>query len=517
MELRAVSGFGALVCVIGLIISTCLAAEASGAAGLQLKPVELELIGGRKVVGRLAAETETHLVLYSLGGGALHSFPKRLLSKAAVADTSQRVDWSGWPDAAPATGPKPDYTTQKWGPPKRLRVWAKPGKPGRLNDPANWLVFGEPLVPGKVWDDETDAVLPGSEKPYLATGGVSEPVGDRLNLTFRHMTVENGADVQTQDARVNGNLWIREQGSFGMRFSIAAVGPHHTFIRNDRPKLFKVGVNPHALPGKTLGGYYIAQYITVQKAKGASLEFVGQFLSNDKFNVYSGTCVIGPGGAVMTSNRNPDHIHPGATIEVMSGGIWGKHTQRNRSVSYVVEGTATIGSVRRPITEDTVVAMPFKDYSGVMGGARDVTVARDWAGGEVFGFQVTPKGRLRVHSADSAKARAVFCYHKRETGAECLDFNLPPGQLNTREDLYKKLPRRIDLVLLGDVELDGVVFEDVHKGGIRLRDMAMRDKFRNVVWGKNCGGKPDEMFSLFKPHTPPQGWVEEVRALLQGN
>jgi len=500
------------------------------AGDVRLRPAELELIDGGKVRGQLAAETGTHLVVYSTDGGALRTVPRALVHSLTVEGARRELSprrplteaeakvpsCSDWPDAAPATGPKPDYTLQKWKAPKRLVIWSKPGKSGRITDRANWQVVGDPLDAGaKMWDDQTDAILPACDTTYTAVGGVEEPVSGRLHLVFRHMSIENGAKVRSQDASVSGNLWIHAAGAFDIRFSVIFVGPQHTFIRNDRARLFKVGVNPHKMPGSVMEGYYIAQYITVRKEKDASVEFLGHFLSNDKFNHYSGRCIIGPDSAIMTSNRNPDHIHPGATLEVMSGAIWGKHIQRNRSISYIVEGTVTIGSESRPITQDTYIAMPFKDYSGAMGGSQSALVAKDWAGGDVLGFFLTAKGRMREFSADPAKARVVFCHHKRETGADCLDFNLSPGQLGRRSGLYQKLPRRIDLVFLGDVELDGVLFQDVYKGGIRLKDLAMKEKFQNVFWGSDCGGKPEEMFGVFMPNTPPNGWVEEVTPLLK--
>jgi hypothetical protein len=505
---------------------------AAGAAELQSRPAQLELIDGQKVSGQLAAETETLLVLYSPSGGAIHSFSRSLVHAitldgqrkelgakgGAATDAAKAISWNGWPDAPPETGPKPDYTTQKWDPPERLLVWAKPGKSGRIDEASNWLVFGEPLQKGgRVWDDQTDVVMPAADTPYVTTGGSDYPVTSRLNLTFRHLTIENGARIGTHDASAHGNVWLKENGSLGVRYSVHFLGPHHTFIRNDRPRLFKVGVNPHSLSEKTLSGYYISQYISPQKDKDASVEFVGHFLSNDKFFIFSGTCIIGPHSAVMSSNRSPDRVFPGATLQVMSGAIWGKHNNHACGESYDINGTAMIGSTQRPITEDAYIAMPFKDYSGVMAGYRDVTVSKNTSGdhkGDVFGFHVTSKGRFRVHSADPAKARAVFCFHGRETSAGDAGFNVHPSELGRRADLYEKLPRQIDLVLLGDVELNGVLFEDVHKGGIRLKDMAMKDKFQNVFWGRNCGGKPEEMFAVFKPNTPPQGWVEEMGYLL---
>jgi hypothetical protein len=287
---------------------------------------------------------------------------------------------------------------------------------------------------------------------------------------------------------------------------------------NDRPRLFKVGMNPHNLPEKALSGYYISQYISPQKDKDASVEFVGHFLSNDKFFVFSGTCIIGPASAVMSSNRSPDRVYPGATIQVMSGATWGKHNNHACGESYDINGTAMVGSPQRPITEDTYLAMPFKDYSGVMAGYWDTTVARNTAGdhqGDVLGFHVTPKGRFRVYSADTTKARAVFCFHGRETPPGDAGFNVHPSELAKRADLYKNLPRRIDLVLEGDVEMNGVLFEDMYKGGIRLKDLSMKDRFQNVFWGPNCGGKSEEMFAVFKPYTPPQGWVERVGPLIE--
>jgi len=518
-----------------MIFTVFLLAVVGEAAELRLRPAELELIDGRKLSGQLAAETETHLVLYSRGGGSLHGFPKTLVHavvaegerrdvnpKRAMTEAESKLPCrTGWPDAAPETGPKPEYTAQQWPAPQRLLIWANPGKSGRVIDPANWQVFGAPLDPGgKVWDHQTDALLPASDKPYTAVGGVDEPVSGRLNLTFRHMTVENGAAVASQDARLTGNLWLREEGAMRIRFSIIFAGPHHTFIRNDRPRLFKVGVNPHDLPERTRAGYYLSQYITVQKERDASVEFAGHFLSNDKFFVFGGTCILGPGSAVMSSNRNPDRIGPDARIELMSGAIWGKHINQAAGESYDIAGTVTVGSPKRPITEDTYIAMPFKDYTGVCCGRRDVTVARqtggDWKG-DCFGFHVTRKGRFRIYSADPTKARAVFCFHGRETSVTDAGINYSWNELGKNKALYAKLPRRIDLVLEGDVEMNGVLFQDVHKGGIRLADLAMKEKFQNVFWGSNCGGKPEEMFVVFKPSTAPIGWTEAVAPLLQGN
>ncbi len=55
-----------------------------------------------------------------------------------------------------------------------------------------------------------------------------------------------------------------------------------------------------------------------------------------------------------------------------------------------------------------------------------------------------------------------------------------------------------------------MLFEDTHKGGIRLGDLGMKGKIKNVTFGKKCGsGKPDERFALDEKGKPPVGWSED--------
>jgi len=152
-------------------------ASVASAAELVLKPTELILVDGRKVQGQLACELEDRLVLYSPNLGTLGSFRKEFVASytngwqtvklsepraLTPEELNIKLDWKGWPDAAPSQGPKPAYTTQKWGAPKRLLVWntlkqqPKTGKKlvsgqhviecvlGNGKDAANWLVFGAP-------------------------------------------------------------------------------------------------------------------------------------------------------------------------------------------------------------------------------------------------------------------------------------------------------------------------------------------------------------------------------------
>ena len=101
-----------------------------------------------------------------------------------------------------------------------------------------------------------------------------------------------------------------------------------------------------------------------------------------------------------------------------------------------------------------------------------------------------------------------FRYLNRDTGPAWSSTGRPR---NTPSPFHNELPHLIDLLLLlGDVQLDGALIEDLHKGGIRLTDPGLRSRFKNVVFGKNCGSdKPDELSSVLKPGVAPMGWSED--------
>jgi len=504
---------------------------AAGAAELVLTSTELVLIDGRKVQGQLAAELDTHLIVYSPGLGSIKSFRKEFVAsytkdKKPVKVSAPRalspeeltvdLDWKGWPDALPENGPKPAYTTQKWGPPKRLLIWKTldgktPGRDDKISgqnkvkvahfqsqDPANWLVLGAPLADTAKWDLETDVILP----------GVS---GDRIysvhcpGSVFRHLMVENHAWIGFGDPsgmQVSGNFWVHERGRGGVSSVKPGefVGASHTFCKNDRPTIFDqckgryfdVDLPSFITHTWDNRGYILCQYIFVKKDPGISVEFLGSHLSGDKFWMFSGIGIIGPDSSVHAATRNGDWIQKSGTLQLMSGAHWGKDSNKIRGDDMNIDGAVEFGTKERPLTRDVFVDLSFKDYAGI-------SFKLDQEG---KGFSVSKEGKLRMSSADPKTARVVFRYLDRDMGPQwCEKIKGAP---------YSELPRRIDLLLLGDIELDGVLFEDTHKGGIRLGDLGMKGKIKNVTFGKNCGSaKPDEMFALYEQGKPPVGWSED--------
>jgi len=485
---------------------------AAGVAGLNLQPTEIVLIDGRKVQGQLACELDDRLVVYSPNLGTLASFRKEFVAsytkggqaqkvsapRTLTPDDLKRLDWNGWPDAPPATGPKTAYTTEKWEPPSRLIVWAKPGASGTFSEAGNWLVLGAPLAPGgRYWDSTTDVLIPSSDAAYSLAGGNDK---DRITLAVRHMAVENGARINTQDADFHGNQWVHVRGISNMRYGNRWVGGKHTFARTDFPAIFKVGVTWQDIPQRERLGSDLGQYLMVRKDAG-SVEFLGVIGSNDKFFIEKGVAIAGPGSQCMSSNRSPDRIYPGATLHILDGAIWGKRVSFIVHESFDVKGTLTAGMPERPLKEDATIIMSFKDYTGLMGR----TDQRD-----ASGIRVAKGATMRAYSSDPAKARLVIRDSKCERGPDSIETNIAPWVMGKRMDRYRAAPRRVDMVFLGDVVLDGVVFEDLHKGGVRLANLAMKDAWKNIVFATSCQSqKPEDNYVLYQKDTPPIGWMED--------
>jgi hypothetical protein len=504
------------------------------AAELKLVSTELTLADGRKVQGQLACELEDRLVLYSPNLGSLASFRKEFVAgytrDAEVVQVSKprdltpeernaKLDWAGWPDMAPATGPKPAYTTQRWAPPKRLLVWRKldggprngsyvrwgrgqgdDEKPGvvscrlaRRVDAANWLVLGEPLEGGK-WDAETDVLLPGVDldKSYL--------VQSQDRIVFRHLVAENHALLHSGHGgmTIHGNLWIHERGRC-QENSVADttfVGTRHTFVKNGRPPVggfcrnlpFRVDEHGKVFRNITWDphGYRLSQYIMVNREKDASVEFLGSFVSGDKMFIYSGTMIAGPDSEIISDTRNGDWVAKGATLHLLDGAVWGKRRAHSQGCSMPIDGTLTAGMPGRPLTRDATIILPRKVYQ---------------PDSDSCGLRVSPGGTMRVYSADPVKARLVIRY----SGSD------PDPEYTVAMDAkrWQAVPRRIDVVFLGNVVLDGVVFEDLYRGGIRLRDGGMVDSWKNITFGPSCRSqKPEDNYAIYRKGDPPAGWRE---------
>jgi len=514
-----------------LILLLALGLSLLGAAELAPTPTELTLLDGRKVPGQLVGELEQHLILYSPGMGVACTFEKRFVAsytkdKAPVKlneprpltpDELHYMNWQGWPDAAPIKGPAPAYAKQQWEKPKRLMVWAKPGEAGDFSKTDNWVVFGAAPSGSAWWDEETDILLPSASasafKPYKLNPGTHPELPEgRMTITVRHIVVERGAYIQSQGAKVFGNEWVRKGGRINMRFMNGWFGGKNTLCRVDAPMVYLPGVNSSDVTWglwsaadkerlRPESEQDICQYLTVEKDAGASVEFLGVITSRDKIQIVTGMAIAGPDSQIMSDNRNGDHVHPAATLALMDGALWGKRLNFCRPDSIEVQGTLWAGLPDRPLTRDATLLLNMKDYTSLMSG----NDRRDAAG-----LRLHPKATMRVHSSDPTKARLVIRCGRCDTGPGPLDSGSDNSKLSQAKFRWQALPQYIDVLLLGDAVLDGVVFEDLWKGGVRFADLTQKDAWKNITFAPSCQSqKPEDCYGIYTKNTPPSGWSED--------
>lgn len=374
------------------------------------------------------------------------------------------------------------FVAQPW-PAARVLVWAHPGVDGHRrkgrdpHDPASWLENGRPASAPP--DDDTDVVFPAADRQYrveLAGRGIGA----------RHITV--GRNAFAIAWRLHGNLWVKPGGEFkpvgnwnSGGFKI--VGDKHTFLRND---------NEAPLLGEARGsGVDIAQWITVEKTGGGSVEFLGRVGAADEFKVNEGIAVIGPHSALTVGPASLQLIGPEGALCMMSDSYFGKHTNLARNdADVLVQGWLLAGLPDRPLKGDATVGISFKFESKLefVGSVDKRTAPKGFSsrfnGPSQFsyGLVVDEQGGVRVHSADPSQHQLVLRWHGAERSL---------GQGADNE------PRTINMLFLGDVVLDGVLFDHVKAGGIELRDESMRRSWGHVAFGDHNAAPPDQLFAVF--------------------
>jgi hypothetical protein len=92
-------------------------------------------------------------------------------------------------------------------------------------------------------------------------------------------------------------------------------------------------------------------------------------------------------------------------------------------------------------------------------------------------------GDIQVHSSDPKNARLVIHWH---------------GLMDEEDDrqiLSKNgTPHRIEMVILEDVQLNGVLFDHFLAGGIELKNPEIVSGWKNVFFGKHNEGPPQALF-----------------------
>ncbi len=538
--------------VVGEVLTDAQREKLEVSSGLILKPCTIELVDGRTVTGQLAVQFDMpdRYIVYSPRLATVRSFlkdhmhaltveGKRKVLNAKRELTDEEAKLLGrveWPDEPPAEGSKPAYTTETWEKPEQLLVWARPGRSGRVEDAGNWLVNGRPVsqlpkdsvgvfqpAGGKVdWSTEgavegtdvlfgrkADLLFPASAREYNAR---VEPI-----FSARHITTENNARFHGRNTPgVWGNVWITAGGEHRVSHGYFPAGPRHTFFFNDKPGLDWGQGEDDGIRRR------VARYIQINKDDGVSVEFLGATSTTDEFHIHRGVMILGEDAQMLIGNRTTQSVREGAVLQLQSGSFFGKHTNMGGSCM-VVMGTLRAGSPDRPITRDCYIGVGYNDREGHIRAmkAESGHLSGPWLGWraqpggdpgrtdwyDFFSLTTMPTSRVRVHSADPSKARLVIKWHERDgwggAGAGRGDDPVTPEQQKFFEE---HLHGRISAIFAGDVQFDGVLFDNFHKGGIVLCDADMRRRWKNVYFGPDNEASPDDLFAAM-PQTLTLGFV----------
>ncbi len=496
---------------------------------LALEPCVIELVDGTELRGRLAVQFEMpdHVIVYSPRLATVRSFlkehvhaltvdgkrdhfnPKRKLTD----DDRKLLGVVEWPDEPPAEGFKPAYTAQDWDKPRRLMVWANPGRSGRLRDAAGWLANGksaESLPQTVIWggptwnrskrigefDEDTDILIPVARRSYSVRGGAHWH--QSKGFLARHLTVESGGSFKANVKGLFGNLWVAADSDFYGGGCAYFRGTKDTFIRNGDPRPLGAPIEWADIQAKSLARKWVLR----KDDPSASMEIIGGAGSGDETHVNVGRLIVAEGSTVLIGPRCCQTVGSAAVLQLQSGAVFAKNSNQPHKQDMLVRGRLQAGSPQRPITKDCYVGLSFKDHEKLF-------ASKMWRDRDDYrGLEIWPHAEVRVYSTNPSQARLVFRYHGKDGFG---DTGAPPKEGTADYEAYLAIPRQIDITIWNgaDVQLNGVLFDDVRKGGIRLQNLNMKDEWRNVFYSERNAGTGEDIFSHYKPSRERQKDVAE--------
>jgi hypothetical protein len=372
----------------------------------------------------------------------------------------------------------PAYMLETWDAPKAVAVWAKPGETGDLSDPANWLINGQkvselPFEPGRntglFFDGETDLYFPKGPTPYKV-GYAERPKG---GVKARHITVEEGVSFGPAQIEMTGNLWLQDGAKNKTRYSSVFLGNKNTVVFNDRPRhsVEEYGkLNATAWPE----GTQIAQYLQVKKEVGVGVEFRGHLSSSDDFIVSSGNVDIAEDAQILPGTRSTQKVPRESVMTLHSGAEFGKVANApGYQMDMVVSGTLRAGTPEFPLTRSAALGVSFKDPANTFKWGGTDTVENNSQPGLIF----APSAKVDVFSKNPADARLIIRWVGRHN-------RWYATQASSRES-YSALTPKIEIAILGALELSHVTFEDLAPGGLVIAQPGLEKTWTDVKFGSN--------------------------------
>lgn len=489
------------------------------------------------------------LIMRSQGGGTLQSLPVKWIHQVVTQGNRQTFNPRRsltpvekrdlerntlWADAAQSTEAG-SFATWEWER-KPALIWANPGVSGDTLEPNNWLDETGAALTETPWREDQpqarqrgpgnpqmisyfdgDLLLPQAEKTYQVL--TSAPA--RRLTAFRHLTVERHA-IHGFPSIVLGNLWAK-QGSL-LRFRNVQLGgggypgqslpPHngHTFLRfcnfhlddpsNDHSTtpdvLERFGVTPDMHWAYLLT---ISHHIWIDGGEG-SVEVIGRTGgAGDRMDI-QGNVIFSTDSYMGNGPRATAYVRPEATVTLLDGARFGHFSplmgggSGNLHGTYGIAGTLQFGTPELPLTRDLYFDACYYPAQHIEPGANPGPRMRgaSWVFGE--------SSRIRMHTVDPQTARVVFSprprnlpirdsdTHGNEQLAQSVDGqNYPP-----KPELWEQpgIPNGVAAIFRGDLQLNGVVFDGFHPGGIVVAPET-RAQWQNVFFGPNNHGTPQEL------------------------
>ncbi|MBS3821956.1 MAG: chitobiase/beta-hexosaminidase C-terminal domain-containing protein [Phycisphaerae bacterium] len=537
----------ALAAGLTMWVGAATAQAADGQTELQLKPCTIELVDGTTVEGQLAVQfaLPDHLIVYSPRLATVRSFlkehvhaltvngqRKQLNPKRSLTDRDkQLLGQVDWPAEPPAEGFKPAYTTETWNKPEQLLVWAKPGKSGRFGTSGNWLCNGEPMKQmtthqymfkkrhGRPATDatltpRTDVLFPAAAEDYQVRAH-----GRSSRYVARHVTAENNARFHHNLSGLYGNLWVAQDGRFDGGGNAPFRGEKHTFIRNGLPR---PGTEPITDPQKLETKHLARKWELRKDDPGASMQIIGSVRSGDETHVIRGRLIVSENSTVDIGARCTQTIYEDGVLELHSGSYFGK-TANYVNTDMLVRGTVLAGTPQQPLTRDCYVGLSTSDWKGRVRELIMPIQGQQRAGRFVgtipsrrenteppihIGLMVTESGKIRVHSADPAEARIVFRWHGHHGRGSDSGTSFLNIENERQRKMWERIRGRVCAMFLGDVQLNGVVFDHFHAGGIMLADMDLPKGWQHVTFGEHNAADADELVAPIPAYLDPEdkGW-----------
>lgn len=404
---------------------------------------------------------------------------------------------------------KESFTKEQW-PETRLLVWAHYDKgeaKGSVHDDrdaANWINArtGEPAESPP--DVDTDVLLPDAGEAYMVM-----PNKKRHGFRCRHLTIGRNASLGSAGLSVSGNIWIRPGGRISNHGTLTADGDKHTFLRAEAEPGKEITSKPPRFDFDHWRQYVdglkmISQYFTLSKEGDASVEIRGKVNTLDEFKVLKGTLIIGPGSIACTGRNATPLVGEEGTIAILSGAHFHKWVNQFGGMGdMILKGTIQGGMPERPLTADATFGLSFKNWNrtvfphGSPGGQGDEDKHHRVFNSRFFGMQVEEGARLLTFSSDLNKHRLVVNWHGIGISSYMQDWKTGAFPTPEKESFFKSVPPMIDLVFTGNATVTGVVFENVHRHGLMLRDPSHLDDWEDVVFATSNGAAPAELIATW--------------------